>query len=298
MTNESHRSPDRAVFRVAVDAPAPDVYSYLAPEGVEILPGQMVRVPFAGRQALGYVLERDLGEGPLPFKLKAILEVVAAEPLFGPDFAKLVGFVSGYYLYPPGLCVKEILPGGLGPKLSKVFRLTALGLERSGDWEDPPEALRLLLESHPGHVPAAKLSGDKKSLAKLKAEGLIEESYLLDGRGSGLRFEWWLSALPKPSGFPPRLGPKEKELLDLVRGAAPTPLSHYRAILPNPLLQARSLAKKGLIAMESREIFRDDPKRALEIDHQRVEELTEDQRAALAEIEPALEAGEHKGFLL
>ena len=287
------------VFRVAVDAPAPEIYSYLAPPGEDVRVGQMVQVPLRGRQTLGYVLAREPEGMEREFQLKPMTKVVTPEPLFGPDFVKLVEFVSNYYLYPPGLCVKEILPGGLGPKLAKVINLTVKGFEAGSLAPEPSKLMSALMERYPEPTPDVKISkGERTALAKLIKEGLAEVSWRLDSRGAGLSYEWWLSINPEPPAATPRLGPSEKELLGLLGNAPPTPLSHYRNILPNPLIQARSLAKKGLIIMESRERFRDDPQRALDLGPQKVLELTPDQAAAMAEIEPAIDSKAHKGFLL
>jgi primosomal protein N' len=175
--DQGERGPLGPVFRVAVDAPAPDLYSYLGRPGVRV--GQMVRVPLRGRETLGYVLAEEppgVGRG---YRLKSVLEVVVDEPLFGPDFAKLVEFVSGYYHYPPGLCVKEILPGGLGPKLAREVHVTERGLlaaEASVGPDD--EAWRILVDHLPGPTPAAKLSRHRTALARLvKSENVVATKY-------------------------------------------------------------------------------------------------------------------------
>ena len=84
------------VFKVAVDAPVPDVYSYLPPPGVEARVGQMVRAPLRGREILGYVLAEEPKGVQRSYRLKEMAAVVVEEPLFGPDFAPLVDFVSRY----------------------------------------------------------------------------------------------------------------------------------------------------------------------------------------------------------
>ncbi|MDR1309657.1 MAG: primosomal protein N' [Deltaproteobacteria bacterium] len=293
--------PDRVV-EVAVDSPAPAFYSYLAPPGVEVLVGQMVRVPFRGGELLGYVMRPgDAGQARERFRLKTISEVVVEEPLFGPELAALVEFVSGYYLYPPGLCVKEILPGGLAPRLKVSYGLTGDGLRLAAAGGQPgQESLDLLLGAHPDPLSSQALSALRQEISRHVRGGLVEAVYGLDGRSGGFSYEWFLSAVPEAAGqAPPRLGARESELLELARGAPPTPLTHYRQIMTrDPLPQARSLARKGLLAMERRERFRDDPGRALSFPPPRIEELTPDQAVAVGAICGALEAGSGGGFLL
>ncbi|MDR1658708.1 MAG: primosomal protein N' [Deltaproteobacteria bacterium] len=288
----------QTVFKVAVDAPAPDIYSYLAKPGTEVLVGQMVKVPFGWREVLGYVMSTGPDEPGRKFDLKSIKEVIVAEPLFGPDFIKMVEFVSNYYLYPPGLCIKEILPGGLSLKLNVWIGLTQKGFEAGSSLTGPAaEVFEVLAQTYPEPRLFKELLAHKSAAQRLVREGLAELVYRVDGRKSGFAYEWYLSAVPD-SQYQGRVGPKEKRLWDLVKGAPPTPLSHFRNILDNPLPQAKSLAAKGLIVMESKERFRDDPNRAINLAIEDVLELTNDQHKALAAIEGALTSGQAGSFLL
>jgi primosomal protein N' (replication factor Y) len=296
------------VFKVAVDAPVPVLYSYLAPNDLNVQVGQVVRVPLKGRELLGYVMNQEPDGVERSFKLKHISQVVVPEPLFGPELAKLIEFISGYYLYPPGLCVKEILPGGLSPKLKISYRLTEEGFksfrEHHGAEAGPGagaevKSLEKLAEAYPGAVPYEELSEVRRGLSEQVKNGLAEAVYKIDERGKGFSYEFYLSATPVTEEKPKRLGTKEKELYNLVKGAPPTPLSHYREIMAtNPLVQAKSLAKKGLLVIERRERFRDDPSRALTCPPPNIESLTQDQVLALEAVGQALDKGEQKGFLL
>jgi primosomal protein N' (replication factor Y) len=263
--------------------------------------GQMVRAPFGGRELLGYVMRL----GPLPAggagrKLKAVSEPAAPEPLFGEDFVRLAEFVSNYYLYPLGLCVKEILPGGLGPKLRSWAAPTPVGLLASeSEVGSAAPALRILLAKGDERQPLSAFAGCRPALTKLVKSGLAELSYELDGRGGGFSFEWWLAPLPEGAAkFNGRLGPKERELWEMLKDAPPTPLSHFRHFLANPLAQARSLAAKGLAYMERRELFRDDPNRALQFAAKEIKALTPDQSRALEAICGAIDRRTSQGFLL
>jgi primosomal protein N' (replication factor Y) len=297
----------------------------------------MVRVPFGSRELMGYVMAPDT-QGPAEgrkYKLKAISEVVVPEPLFGPDLVALVEFISTYYMYPPGLCVKEILPGGLSPKLRLGYRLTDKGMELAGGQGGPAgtvapgesaeatgsfrlagstgsagndgpvrpadaagEALGLLAEAYPEVVPATKVGGLGQAIRGLVKNGLAEAVNELDGRGMGFSYEWYLTPKAPPETLP-RLGPKEKELYALVKDAPPTPLAHYRQVLEfDPLLQAKNLVRKDLLEMDKRERFRDDPSRAINFVSPVVEKLTEDQARAVEAINGAIDRNEPAGFLL
>ncbi|MDR2353641.1 MAG: hypothetical protein LBF22_10915, partial [Deltaproteobacteria bacterium] len=135
--------------QVGVDSAAPGFYTYQVPEDLDIQVGQMVLVPFGYRELVGYVMSVGTSRGNAPGAIKAIKTLIREEPLFGEDFTKLVKFISSYYFYPEGLCVREILPGGLAPKLLKKIQLTPLGLAK-----DLTGALSTLLRENPNGVNA------------------------------------------------------------------------------------------------------------------------------------------------
>ncbi|MDR2442125.1 MAG: primosomal protein N' [Deltaproteobacteria bacterium] len=288
----------QTIYKVAVDAPAPDIYDYLPPKGVQVRVGQMVMAPFGGRQLLGYVMSCGPVETGCRYKLKTITKVIVEEPLFGQDFFELVNFISYYYIYPPGLCVKEILPGGLGPKLKPRMALTDKGILEGPQLEgNLAKAYDLLLETHPEPRLLKDLSGLGEVPQRLCKEGLAEKIYHVDNKGAGFAYEFYLAPAPDPD-FRGRIGPKEKILWELVKGCPPTPISHYRNLMDNPMPQAKSLAAKGLIVIESREKFRDDPNRALNFPAENIGQLTSSQAASLDKILAAITSKEAKGFLL
>jgi primosomal protein N' (replication factor Y) len=289
---------------VAVDAPVPGRYTYSAPPETKLEVGHLVRVPFGGRELLGYVMRLGrLKSEESPRRLKVVSEVASSEPLFGPEFVRMAEFVACYYHYPLGMCVKEILPGGLGPKLRSWASLAvnaaiaAAGSVRKDD--SVSEALRILIARAPERTPLSAFAKCRQGLTKLVREGLAALTYDFDERGSGFSFEWWLA--PQPEGetmFKGRLGPKEKRLWEMLKEAPATPLSHFRHFLTTPLIQARTLAAKGLVSMERRELFRDDPERALRVETRNVESLTSEQSGAVEAVHAALDRREAKGFLL
>jgi primosomal protein N' (replication factor Y) len=263
--------------------------------------GQMVLVPFGSREVVGYVMRLDpLGPGAArPFRLKAISKVLVPEPLFGPELPDLVDFISWYYIYPPGLSVKEILPGGLSPKIRASYKLTEEGhSEALAQGENGSDAMLRLLECYPGALPVASLESKAKELRVLLKNDWAQVVYDIDDLNAGFSYEWYLA--PKtPPAEAPRLGPKEKALYALVKDAPPTPIAHYRQLIDGNLMpQSKSLARKGLITIERRERFRDDPSRALSFPPTNIDCLTEDQIAAVTAINEAIEGKEQKGFLL
>lgn len=289
--------------QVAVDVAVAGLYSYLVPLELNSLieVGQTVMVPLGSRLTVGYVMALRPAPVPPSGRLKPIREIIRPEPLFGPSLSRLISFISHYYLYPPGLCAKEILPGGLSPVLEPVV-VPAEG--RDGDpgplLGAEAELLARLKEAGPGGLAWREMEkeGFGPALKKLVAEGRIQKKHRLARSGPRPAQEWWLGPAPNPPDPPPRLGPKERELWELVRGGPPKPLSYYATYFNSSLAKARSLAAKGLAELSAREVFRDDPNRAIFDEFGPAPRPTPQQAAALAAIGSALEAKAHQGFLL
>ncbi len=99
---------------VAVDAPGVPggrAFTYAVPTALaDIEPGEAVMVEFGRRRAVGVVL----AEAAAPeMETKPLLARVRSDgPLLGPLWRRLADHISGYYLAPPGMVVRAMLPPG------------------------------------------------------------------------------------------------------------------------------------------------------------------------------------------
>ncbi|MDR1395261.1 MAG: primosomal protein N' [Deltaproteobacteria bacterium] len=285
--------------QVAVDSPVGSLYTYLAPPEMDLKVGQMVQVSFGGRDVVGYIISLGQAAENLSFKLKPVRQVLKPDPLFGPAFIRLVSFVSQYYFYPIGLCIKDILPGGLSPKFRAVASLTEDGLEQEID--DEAGLLAVIRAKHPEKT-AVESAEDRIQANNLSRLGLIKLDWEVEKKGVDFAWEWYLSPAAKKPEPLPRLGRKQQELWELLAGSPPMPLDHFRIFFANPLTLARGLAQKGLVELEKRQADRDDPKRAIRLPAVKVEHLTPDQDQALKAISLGLNEtlADHqsRGYLL
>ncbi len=290
--------------QVAVEAAAPDFYTYAVPPALtdDVAVGQAVLVPLGGRPAVvGYIMALKAAPDPLPSRLKFIREIIGREPLFGPALARLIHFIAHYYFYPPGLCAKEILPGGLSPAAEKILVPADAAAVPASPFLGAEAELGERLAQSPEGLDLRELEkeGFGPAIKKILAAGRAETRYRLVRRGPRASAEWWLGPAENPPDPPPRLGPRERELWDMVRNGPDQPLSYFANYLKNPLTQARNLAAKGLARLTARETFRDDPERAIDLSSGGPPPaLTGQQEAALTAIETALAARTHQGFLL
>jgi primosomal protein N' (replication factor Y) (superfamily II helicase) len=117
----AHATPEEnadAGRRVAVRVPLPvgADYTYGVPEGWELPPGTVVKVPVGGRELWGAVWAGAEGDATPASKLKFIAEVAPTPPL-SPALRKFVDWVAEYTLSAPGAVLRMVLsvPAALEP---------------------------------------------------------------------------------------------------------------------------------------------------------------------------------------
>jgi primosomal protein N' (replication factor Y) len=162
------------IFRVALDAPLRRVFDYLAPsadDGPPPPPGVRVRVPFGRRQLVG-ILTGTVAESPVPAaKLRPVLEVLDAEPVFDPATWQILNWAAEYYHHPIGEVYAAALPVALreGQSASvweERWELTPEGRREhaSPGTRRAPAQRALLARLAAGPTDAAELLGEFKRL--------------------------------------------------------------------------------------------------------------------------------------
>ncbi|MBQ7415697.1 MAG: primosomal protein N' [Oscillospiraceae bacterium] len=103
----------------AIDKP----YSYWVPEGMELLPGMRVSVPFGrgNKRSEGVVLSVEAGS---PEGLKAVERCLDTEPLLSMTMLRLAAFMRERYFCTFFDAIRAMLPGGLWFAASETFELT------------------------------------------------------------------------------------------------------------------------------------------------------------------------------
>lgn len=97
---------------VAVNAAAPirQAFTYRIPEGLPVMPGHAVYVPFGSRTLQGIVL--DLTERSDFAQTRDIADIIDPRPLLSPAHIQIARWLSDYYLAPLFDCVSLMLPSG------------------------------------------------------------------------------------------------------------------------------------------------------------------------------------------
>ena len=96
---------------VALPVPVPRTFTYEADPATGSLEGMRVRVPFAGRKLVGWIV------GPaserVAREIRPIERVLDEAPSITPDLLRLCRWISGYYLTPLGIVLRTALPAVL-----------------------------------------------------------------------------------------------------------------------------------------------------------------------------------------
>jgi primosomal protein N' (replication factor Y) len=105
-----------AVWRVALDMPLRRPFDYLPPAGdvkSRVAPGVRVRVPFGRRRLIGVVTEAAAHSEIPAQRLRAILDVLDAEPVLDAAMLGLLLWAADYYHHPIGEVLAAALPKAL-----------------------------------------------------------------------------------------------------------------------------------------------------------------------------------------
>lgn len=100
------------VVEVLVDGASDDLtFSYTLPAGLEVQPGQRVRIPLRNRPAIGTVIAvKSLNTSQLSYRLKPIAGLVSEVPFLTAGLMELASWISSFYLAPIESVFRTMLP--------------------------------------------------------------------------------------------------------------------------------------------------------------------------------------------
>ena len=184
----------------AIDKP----YSYRIPEGMEVLPGQRVQLPFgrANKRAEGIVLAVESGDES---RLKPIDCCLDEEPLLTEKQLRLAAFLRERYFCTFYDAIRVMLPAGLWFRTKNTFSLTGdlSWKEKTLRKEHAPELLTLL----------ENLGGQAEDSA---LRNLIPEEEVLQDVLSYLLRKKWISS---QTDFQRKTGDKTEKIATLASSA-------------------------------------------------------------------------------
>ncbi len=98
------------IVRVALDIPLSTLFDYTVEEGVEVVMGQRVLVPFGKRQLVGVVMECVAKSDMDAARIKPLTQVMYDTAPLSSELLRLLNFCSDYYRFPIGQTVLPALP--------------------------------------------------------------------------------------------------------------------------------------------------------------------------------------------
>jgi primosomal protein N' (replication factor Y) (superfamily II helicase) len=176
------------LLEIALPVPVPRTFTYRADR--DLLPGTRVRVRFAGRRLVGWVV--GTSSGPPPARLAAVEAVLDEDPVVPAELLRVCRWVADYYIAPLGIVLRAALPAALSDarrgasppvRTRRVVRLVGelpslLERDRTFARAGRQRACYELLETLGGDADAAQLTGEhgfsSSVLRALVAKGLAE----------------------------------------------------------------------------------------------------------------------------
>jgi primosomal protein N' (replication factor Y) len=292
-------------LEVAVAAPLAYTLTYKAPAGILPQPGCRVLIPLGRRQVTGYILAVH-AENDSKHKIKSISEVLDSKPLFPVSMIELFRWIAAYYQYPIGEVIKTALPAGLTSASGRKIILTETGAAKISQDPNSPIWLTTLLDKgqlNPTTTRRIWRNNKERHLLEkwAKQDLVIIEDIITDATTKSRQVVCAtlnLAVDPNDSD----LKKSELKTLDLLRELAgpennpvPRPLlaKHYSGARP----ALKSLAARELLSLKEMPFYRD-PFGETPLFFAEPEQLTVEQQAVMAKLQPALTSGKFNPFLL
>lgn len=248
---------------IAIPVPLRRTFHYAVPPSLDaqVQPGCRVKVRFAGRAVIGYVISRDTPPPP-DVKLAPVLDALDAVPTLGAEVLQLARFIAQYYQAPLGEVLRGAHPAGTNAVGVPGLILTTEGRAALPEQTEPAaRALLTALAAAEGAVPRAGLAIPTSSLVdRMVAAGWIAREPVMRAAQVKVKTERVVKAVA-PAPVRPR-GPggrhlKRDEIHTWLVGRGMTPVRQVKAAFKNPMTHLKTLAEEGAITFDAVEVLRD-----------------------------------------
>ena len=253
---------------VAVDAPTGHsrTFSYSIPDGWQLAPGQLVRVPFGPRTIQGVVFE--LTDVPNVDETRPISEVLVDDSVVDQTHLSLARWIGDYYRCSLFEAVAPMLPPGSRVQSRAFVSISGdvTDIESVSNSDRQLRILEAVRRDGKADVDALATSlGEwvRASIGPLVSRGVLEREYRSNRRTIGPRYVEYLrvrtSALGEIRRWLSERGhraPRQSDLiLSLVESNSLTPATQARREFGASAVSA--LRDKGFVQVEQTQVFRD-----------------------------------------
>jgi primosomal protein N' (replication factor Y) len=276
---------------VSVNSPVAQrrTFSYAVPDGLDILAGQAVLVPFGEKVLQGVVMEIT----PLPAveDTREILGIIESVPLLSPPQISLARWISDYYLAPLFSTVALMLPPSFERKALTFIQAARQDIDVASLDDEQQKILAMVLTK--GRIEQKVIEqaiGKKKAAAavsQMVRQGLLGRSYELSPVRMKPKTELYITLVPGKD-VPVKLTANQKKLYDYLKeqpGALPW--AEIRRHTGVDKVAANTLERLGLISWQTIEVRRS-PLSSVDVNLSLPLDLTLDQQAAFSSVKAAL----------
>ncbi|HUN56361.1 MAG TPA: primosomal protein N' [Smithella sp.] len=243
---------------IALNIPLDKLFTYEVPSGLEkdVELGKRVFVPFGNRKRTGFIV------GIIPQsglkKIKPIAEILDDEPLFDQSDLYFYQWIAGYFMYPLGKALAELIPSGSEKKDS----LWITPLISKPDITLPPAQEKLLafLQQYPQGIAANTIP--KQSALKNVAQA-IKKLHLAGFLSIEKKQNKQLSpqseiivTLREGNITDTKLTDKQKKLIDVIQTNGPMPLKNLMEDSGISAAVIKKLQDKGILEFTAAEKMR------------------------------------------
>ncbi|WP_216351381.1 primosomal protein N' [Leptolyngbya sp. 'hensonii'] len=255
-------------IEVLVDCPgAQGLFTYRLPLDLVVQPGDILTVPFGAQQVGAIAIRFVIAPPPdlQPEQLREVTDVVAPA-FFPPHYWHLLHQVATYYHTPLIQVIRVALPPGLLRRSQRRIRL----LPVSAPVSCSPAAQHLLALLQAGKTGdytwqylRRQVRGADRALRELLHQGLVE-SYLEPPTPMRPKLQ---QAVTLTDGIPVDLTPRQQEILDVLRRrGGDLWLTDLIQICHTSTGTLKTLALKGCVVIQNREVLRGETGQILERD--------------------------------
>ncbi|MDV3002366.1 MAG: primosomal protein N' [Chroococcopsis gigantea SAG 12.99] len=239
------------------------LFTYSAPEDLEVRSGDILSVPF-GPQTVGGIAVRPIDTLPPelpPEKVRSILDIITAG-FFPPHYWELLGRVSRYFCADFITVIRIALPPGLLRKSQRRIRLKPQSLPNGFEVFCSPRALgviKLLQSQKEGDYTAQYLQrnfkGAYQGIQELIKKGWVE-SYLETPKTTNIKQQKVVTMIV--DGIPKEVSPTGSKILGILRrhGGELTLEQLKQLAEINNIAPINTLAKSGYVVISEREQLR------------------------------------------
>lgn len=299
---------------IALPVPLEKTFTYLVPPSLQprAVIGARALVPFGKKKLTGVIVA-------LPAEsnirgLKPVSDILDTAPSFSGEMLKLTRWISEYYFAPWGEVLRAATPQGLSLESKRIVRLALTDVESalaSTAKIAPAQhaVLKALRDGSTMMVSRLQKKLGLKSINAILSDMMAKDWVIIEeqiGRArTRTKLEWYvtlspagsLRPLPAEGEAPARISAKAQSILDVLR-SDPEPWRAQSLLTQthSSLSTLRTLEKRGLVALERREIIRTSEYEPTEPPP--VLTLNRFQERSLLTIKRALEAGAYQTYLL